>query len=212
MREFNLIPEEFTQRLRLRDVLLRYGLALGILLAVCGGSSLYAQRFVADARAEIDALRAEQALTQREQERLSQLQKRKELLANDFLLLQSLSAGEPMPRLVAAIESAVPEGTVWFNSMQFRRAGIRAKDDPVTRQPSYFIMATEVTDFPKEWESMTHMTIHGEAQDHAALSNFVQRLFAQPMIDDVRVQRSSRGEDGVTFHLAVVVKTAQEAS
>ena len=51
------------------------------------------------------------------------------------------------------------------------------------------------------------MTIHGEAKDHAALSTFVQRLFRQKDIEDVRIQRSAQSDRGVEFQLAVVLVT-----
>ena len=114
-----------------------------------------------------------------------------------------------MPDLVGAIESARTNDDVRFESWHFRRAGILTEDEPEARPPSYFVVADRPEDFPKSWESMTHMTIHGEAKDHSALSLFVQRLFAQPNIDDVRIQRSSQTLTGVAFHLAVVVRTQE---
>lgn len=55
------------------------------------------------------------------------------------------------------------------------------------------------------------MTIRGRASDHSALSGFVKNLFAQPEIEDVRVQRTfaqpDRGKNVVNFELAVVLTT-----
>ena len=57
----------------------------------------------------------------------------------------------------------------------------------------------------------TNMTIRGQARDHSALSGFVQRLFAQPEIDDVRIRRTSLISDdraeAVDFELAIVLNT-----
>ena len=53
------------------------------------------------------------------------------------------------------------------------------------------------------------MSIHGQARDHQALSNFVRALFEQGQISDVSVQKTTRVEYGggtvVDFNLTVVL-------
>ena len=56
------------------------------------------------------------------------------------------------------------------------------------------------------------MKIAGQAQDHVALSEFVQRLIKQPAIRDVRVRNTSLRrftlETVVDFDLAIVINSA----
>ncbi len=212
MSEFNLVPEEFRAREKKRGALTMTGIALGAVLVLSGAAYLVVASLLDSRGEEVQTLRQQKALSMQQQTKLSELQRRKEKLQTDMRLLSSLRSGATMPELVAAIEQALPGDEVRFENWQFRRAGIRTEDEPEARPPSYFFITSEEKDFPKVWESMTHMTIQGVAKDHGALSRFVQRLFQQPNIDDVRIQRSEQGVHGVTFHVAVVVRSAEDFS
>ncbi len=212
MSEFNLVPEEFRTREKKRSALTLTGVGLAAVLVLSGAAYLAAASMLDSRGEEVQMLRQQKALSVQQQQKLTELQRRKEKLQTDMRLLSSLRSGATMPELVAAIEQALPGDEVRFENWQFRRAGIRTEDEPEARPPSYFILANRDEDFPRMWESMTHMTIQGVAKDHGALSRFVQRLFQQPNIDDVRIQRSEQGLHGVTFHVAVVVRSAEDFS
>jgi len=206
MSEFNLIPAEFHARVRQRRLLLLNASAAVAVVLLCVGSLGIAHHLLDQREAELIVLRQHKALSVQQQDRLTYLQSQKTKLESDLRLLSSLQSTVPMADIVVAVEDAAQPADVHFQSWAFRRAGIRTADDPEVRQPSYYVLAAEQT-FPVSWESLTHMTIHGEAKDHAALSTFVQRLFEQRDIEDVRIQRSSRTERGVEFQLAVVMAT-----
>ncbi len=212
MGEFNLVPEEFTQRENKRSALKVGGTVIGGVVGLCLAAFVFTETLVAAQEVEVGQLREHQAISMQQRDKLTNLQRQKEKLQTDMLLLSSLRSGTTMPQLVQAIEAAIPDGDVRFESWLFRRAGIRTEDEPEARPPSYFFIKADGGAFPKAWESMTHMTIQGEAKDHSALSRFVQRLFSQPNIDDVRIQRSSQSESGVSFHLAVVVRSEEGES
>ena len=209
MSEFNLVPQEFFLREKKRSAIGISLLVLGVTTALVFVSFVFVETFVIAQEGEVTELREQKALSMQQRDRLSFLQRRKEELRADKLLLSSLRSGATMPDLVQAIEAARPDEDVRFESWHFRRAGIATEAEPEARPPSYYFVAAQPDRFPKVWESMTHMTINGEAKDHAALSRFVQRLFGQPNIDDVRIQRSSQSESGVTFILAVVVRSKE---
>ncbi len=212
MSEFNLVPEEFRQRDMKRTAVGMLGGVLAVVLVLSGGAFLFASSLLDAQEEEVRVLREQKALSMQQQDRLKTLQERKETLQKDVLLLSSLQSGATMPELVKAIENALPGQDVRFLSWQFRREGIRTEEEPEVRPPSYFFVLDDTKDFPRVWESMTHMTIHGVARDHGTLSRFVQNLFQDKTVDDVRIQRSSQGEHGVEFHLAVVVSSAEDHS
>ena len=56
------------------------------------------------------------------------------------------------------------------------------------------------------------MEFEGHAKDQAALSAFVQRLFAEADIEKIRVRHSSPIETGIEFLLAIVVVMAEESA
>ena len=209
MSEFNLVPQEFFLREKKRTAIWIAGAVISVVLALVMLSFVFVEAFVAAQEGEVAELREQKALSMAERDRLAFLQRRKETLQADKLLLSSLRAGSTMPELVQAIEAARPDEEVRFESWHFRRAGIRTDAESEARPPSYYFVAAQPNQFPKVWDSLTHMTINGEAKDHAALSRFVQRLFGQPNIDDVRIQRSSQSASGVAFILAVVVRSKE---
>lgn len=206
MSEFNLIPEEYHQAVRQRRAML-IGISVAVAVVVlCTGSISTAYYLLHQREAELIVLRQQKALSVQQQDRLAYLQGQKLKLESDLRLLSSLQSPVAMADVVVAVENAARPANVHFQSWAFRRAGIRTADDSEVRPPSYYALSEEKS-FPASWESLTHVTIFGEARDHAALSVFVQSLFEQQDIEDVRIQRSARNEQGVEFQLAVVMAT-----
>jgi len=212
MTDFNLIPNEYTAAVRLRRTTrMALGacvtslLILGLLLAAF-------QHYVGQREAELHTLQQQHAMSIQQQQRMAALVTRRDSLNGQALLLNSLRAGRPFGEIANTVESALEDTEVWLTSWVFRRQGILVEDEPLPHQPSYFVVAKDPKDFPKSWEHLTHMTIQGEAKDHAALSSFVQGLFAQSNVDDVRVQHSERRDASVRFTLAVVVKNPGQAA
>ena len=206
MSEFNLIPEEYHRAVRQRRLMLVGISAVIAVVVLCLGSIGGAYYLLDQREAELVVLRQQKALSLQEQDRLTYLQGQKQKLESDLRLLSSLQSPVAVADVVLAVENAAQPAGVHFQSWAFRRAGIRTADDPEVRPPSYYALSEEKT-FPASWESLTHVTIFGEARDHAALSIFVQSLFEQHDIEDVRIQRSDRNERGVEFQLAVVMAT-----
>lgn len=212
MSEFNLIPEEYYAGLRRRRLMLMAMSAAIAVVVLMGGSIGAANYVLSEREAELMALRQQKALSVQQQDRLTLLQQQKNKLESDLRLLSSLQSGAPITRVVAAVERAAKPAGVNFENWSFVRAGIRTGTDTEARPPSYYALATADQGFPTTWESLAHMTIEGRAKDHAALSTFVQSLFEQPDIEDVRIQRASKGEQGVEFDLAVIIATAGDAA
>lgn len=206
MSEFNLIPEEYHRAVRQRRLMLIGISAVIAVVVLCLGSIGGAYYLLDQREAELIVLRQQKALSVQQQDRLTYLQGQKQKLESDLRLLSSLQSPMAVADVVLAVENAARPAGVHFQSWAFRRAGIRTADDLEVRPPSYYVLSEEKT-FPASWESLTHVTIFGEARDHAALSTFVQSLFEQQDIEDVRIQRSARNEHGVEFQLAVVMAT-----
>jgi len=85
-------------------------------------------------------------------------------------------------------------------------------------ETGYFIIVSEDADpfANPDLEVETHMTIHGQAKDHQALSKFVRALFEQQDIKDVNVQRTSQTNyangRAVDFDMTVVLNSAFKES
>jgi len=212
MSEFNLIPEEYFAGLRKRRLML-LGMGAAIAVVILLGGSIGAANWVlAERESELQLLREQKALSVQQQAQLTDLQMQKTRLESDLRLLSSLQSGAPVTKIIEAVETAAGQSGVHFESWSFMRSGIRAGEDKEAKPPSYYALAMAEQGFPASWESLAHMALEGRAKDHATLSAFVQKLFEQPDIEDVRIQRSSQSESGIEFHLAIVVATAGESA
>ncbi|MEZ5595579.1 MAG: hypothetical protein R3E84_04175 [Pseudomonadales bacterium] len=206
MSEFNLIPPEYFARARQRRLMLLSACG-GVLLVLLCGVGIGASGYLLSQRdAELQTLRQQKALSELQQQRLTWLQEQKQKLQAEQRLLASLSGGRPVGEALAIVEAAAAPNGVRFESLAVRRAGIRAEGADV-RPPLAFTGSGAIMEFPASWDSLTQMTLQGEAKDHAALSGFVQALFREKGIEDVKIQRSGQVEKGVVFTLAIVFAT-----
>jgi hypothetical protein len=157
-------------------------------------------------------LQKKQAVSSQQRNTIAQLLAQKQQLDQQWLLLESLRAGMPAKKLMESVQLALREGEVWFIDWRLRRAGIVTQKATTVDNPGYFIIVKKSSG-SEDWRSMTHMTIRGQARDHATLSEFAQRLLEQSDIEDVLVQRTSQafGRDrqavAVDFDLAIVLNS-----
>ena len=212
MHEFDLIPAEYRDAQNKRRSVFVYTMLT--VAAVCGMSIglLFLESHVGTVEEEAQNLRYQQALSTKEQEYAVELRKRKQQLQGQALLLESLRSGASVTELVTTLEQALLTTDVVLLNWHFRRPGIVTDGDSQVRQPRSFLNSADASDFPRRWESLTHMNIQGAAKDHAALSAFASQLLQNSTVADVKVQRSTRDERGVKFTMAVEVKTLGSAA
>ena len=212
MREFNLIPQSYYVQLA-RKRLLRFGsVTLMVLLAtgIAGYGAL--TQWIEIVKLEVAELQQQQAVTSRQGELITTLNIEKKQLNQQWQLLESLRSGMPAKQMMESVQATMRHNEVWFIDWRLRRAGVITEKETAANQPGYFVIVKH-TGNPENWQSMTHMTIRGQARDHSTLSEFAQRLLNQPDIEDVRVQKTTRRAgrnqelEAVDFDLAIVLKT-----
>jgi len=216
MAEFDLIPSDYRSGL-LRRRWLKAFLAMLAAMAVLTGVASAALDYAAqEVASEIDRLQAEQQSNRQVAEQLGTLRKQKSQFSYQLSLLDGLRGGTPAERMFVAIDRALTDDAVWFQSWDFKRAGSSVKPtETPTANTGYFIVVPKASGATSEqvWRIETHMTIKGRAGDHAALSAFIANLFAQPEIFDVKVLRTSMHRSAkmqaVDFDLAIVVNGGQ---
>lgn len=169
-------------------------------------------------RERTTVLEQQRAVTVQQRAELEQLDARKRELTQQLTVLNGLRSGAPARMVFQAIDRALANNQLWFVDWEFRRAGVIVPEDQAhTVETGYFIVVPkdQAVGAPGEWGVQTHMTIRGQALDHAALSRFVDRLFAQDAVVDVRVQRTSlrrqRETDVVEFDMTVVLNSEANA-
>ncbi len=212
MREFNLIPQSYHLRLARMRMLRMGSIALGTVLVL--GFAAYGglNQWLRIVENEVAMLRQQQAVSSRQGELIATLNIEKKQLNQQWQLLESLRSGMPAKKMMESVQASMRHNEVWFINWRLSRADVVTEKETAANQPGYFVIVKH-TGNPENWQSMTHMTIRGQARDHSTLSEFAQRLLNQPDIEDVRVQKTTRrgGRDqeleAVDFDLAIVLKT-----
>lgn len=191
MSEFDLIPSDYRLGLAVRHWLLRVCLATGVvasLLLAAAGTLAYANN---DLTQQIRQLQTHHAMTTQQREQLEKLDSHIGDMRRQLHLLTTLRGGAPAEQVFHVINAALPQGSVWLQEWDFARAGT-AEEIVASVNAGYFIIVDDnATEPAPEWKVQTHVTLHGQARDHAALSSFARQLYQQPAVSDVRVQQAT---------------------
>lgn len=213
MHEIDMVPAAYRRAHAQRRWLVVLGgtAAAIILLSVAGRVALgFANTQVA---ADIESLQQQQTISVTQRDELQRLTERKTDYQQQLRLLTGLRSGTAAENLFRIVDQVLVEDELWFLKWQFRRAGVSNGDTGRAVETGYFLVV------PKEggasdaetWQVETHMQITGQATDHAALSQFVKRLFGRPEIYDVRVKRTElhrfRTRTVVDFDLTVIINS-----
>lgn len=218
MAEIDLIPNDYRTWLGQQSLLRRYVVmfaAINILVLIASiGIGQLAQR----SQQQAVQLKAENAITQQQQMQLQQLKEQQNEYERQWSLLRGLRAGAAIDDIFTLIDRSLISGDLWFLEWSFRRAGVIVDGEQRGVETGYFIIVSEETDpfADPDLEVETHMTIHGQARDHQALSKFVRALFEQDDIKDVNVQKTSQTDyangRAVDFDMTIVLNSTYRES
>ncbi len=208
MRDIDLIPASYRKQQAHKRQLIRAGSVLGTVVLVCVGGRLGLAYLTEQINTEIDTLQVQQTMTTQQRDQLAALQAQRKDSAQQLRLLQGLRSGTAAENLFRIIDRVLIPNEVWFQIWEFRRAGV-VQGGGSKAQPGYFVITTDNASVSEPWHVETHMKIAGQARDHVALSEFVQRLVQHPAIRDVRVRNTALRrftlETVVDFDLAIVI-------
>lgn len=213
MNDIDLIPQAYRTR-RWQSKWLKYSAVLfgAVMIALMTGLSAL-NTATANTKLRIVELQTRQSVTAQQRVDLQRLNGEKAELEQKFELLSGLRSGAAAEDMFVAIDRALTDDDLWFVEWQFERAGVMVAEGVRTVNTGYFIVVPDGAgqNVDGAVQVQTNMTIRGQSRDHAALSGFVRRLFAQQEIDDVRIRRTSASrndEDGIVdFELAVTLNT-----
>ncbi len=210
MAEIDLVPLSYRRLRRTKRWLKLFaGMYGAVLVCLIVAKALLA--FGVTVRtAELEELDADRALVAERKATLEELRATREVLEQKARALEALRSGAEPRAIFVAVDRAL-DNQVWFLNWTFRRAGEFVAADPRTVNTGYFITvpAGERTSETRTWQMATHMEIRAQASDHSALAEFVQRLNAQPVIEEVKVlntrMHAYESLQVVDFTLAVVI-------
>lgn len=207
----DLIPKDYRESIaRRRSV--RYALASVVLVClVASGASASLSNRASAIKAETDQMNQERALLTLLDKQMLALDQEQQLLDEEWMLLNTLRSGFAAEDLFHLIDDALPGDDIWFIDWSFKRAGVVAQEGVAGTNTGYFIVVnSDATGKPEPaWQIETHMSIVGQAVDHAALSKFVRGLYQQQQIESVKLNQTRVREYAdrsvVDFELAIVL-------
>ena len=214
MPDIDLIPSDYRQWLWQRQWLRRSAVTLvgGVALTV---AAWFAVDGVNEERrnriAELEKLRTDSTSLATA---ISAGRDKLAFVRSQLAMLEGLRSGAAAQDILVMVDRALADEDVWFDNWEFERVGVIVPEAPETVSTGYFIVVPSGSSAETGSDSKmvrTNMRIRGQASDHSSLSTFVRNLFAQPEIDDVRVERTYSGLSGresvVNFDLAIVLTT-----
>lgn len=214
MAEIDLIPEDYRDWLKKKAVLRPYMIVFIVIIAVTVASGVGLGHAAEQAKARASELQTENAISRQQQEQLEQLKEQQAVYERQWSLLRSLRAGAAVEDIFNIIDRSLDGNNLWFVDWKFQRAGVVVDGEQRGVETGYFVIVSpdDRAAADAEWQVETHMTIHGQARDHQALSTFVRALFEQPGIKDVSVKKTALTDYAngrvVDFNVAVILNSA----
>jgi hypothetical protein len=214
MSDIDLIPADYRRRLARLGQIKAHAVAL-VALALCCATAYagldYAQ---SQLKTEVDRLQQAKAITETQRADLERLHAEHARLSEQSRLQSGLSGGITAQRMFLVVDRALRDEEVWFTRWTFQRSG-KSMDKAAEPLPTGYILMMPKGDGQadaKAWRIDTHMTIHGQARDHAALSGFVGRLIEQPEVETAQLLNATlqrqTGSNTVEFELLVSIDMA----
>lgn len=214
--EIDLIPSDYRAHLARVGALRRFALILLSLLLIGGLAYTALRHQTLQMEREVGALERRTLITDQQRQQIARLRDVAKDFQHQLAMLGRLRSGGQAQDMFTIIDRAISPGDVWFRMWTFRRAGfvIEGDSNQVNRGYLAVIPADGGASSSKPWQVETHMSIKGQARDHSTLSNFVQNLFNQAQIQDVRVINTARSRykdtSVVDFDLRIVLRSTAE--
>ena len=221
MADIDLIPAAYRARWRVLGTLRRFALA-GAALLLLGLIALGMLRWrIAVMTPQLAQLRISTARGEAARTAFQNNTVQKHALMQDAATLASLRGSGEVARVTGAIDHAL-NPAVWFRDLTFtREQQLLLPGAPAAEHTGYLIIlpattsSTAVT--PEQtWRLTKHIEINGSATDHAALTQFLQRLGQQSSIAEVHFIRSnvhaSADERSIDFDVIAATQGPAKAS
>jgi len=206
--DIDLIPASY-RRERSFAIWIRWiGALLFALVMTTAGARVWLDSAIESTDAKVANLQMQQTITSGERDQLAALTEDKKEFQDQLYLLKGLRSGAATTDLFGIIDQALAGDELWFRRWEFRRAGVTNAEGQ-SIETGYFVVVSSDGTQNDSWRVETHMTIDGQARDHAALSEFVQRLLSHPEIENVHVRRTELQRFAtrslVDFDIAVII-------
>ena len=216
MRELDLIPASYKERLKIKKICRMFGFGFVLVLIFLFVLKFIFSFKIREYNAEIESLQKEKLLFSEQSQLYNDLLIEENKLSKYLEILKGLRGGPPVKQIMLAIDRVI-NADIWFTRWSFHRIG------EITESPQNDIQTGYIIIIPREasassqqqtWKLSTHMEISGQAKDHSSLSRFIERLINQPEIQDVKVintnARDYTAGQVVSFNIVVTINNRFE--
>lgn len=175
MHELDLIPEDYRLLCSTRRSIKRFGIICIILLLGVLAGKVVLNKKVADVAGKIAVLEEQQQVVGEQEQQMVTLLQNRAAKERQLQFINMLEQGGGIEQIFVVFDR-VMDKSVWFTRWQYQAASLVEEStdqgDQVNGDP------------------MT-MKVVGQAIDNTALSDFVDRLVAQPEIKNVKVNNAT---------------------
>lgn len=212
MSEIDLIPLDYRANLTRLNIVKQFIILLITMVLLTIISYTTFNYLTLQLKNNATLLQKKQVITRQYRSSLIQTQQQQSKLQEQWALLQRLRSGAAVEDMFESIDAALPD-KIWFLSWSFQRVGVVEVKTKQKSNNGYFVFIPQDEEIKKPTGTLlqTKMTILGQTHDHSTLSDFVQRLFKQSKIQNVRIVKTSQRRYSTTkvidFEIFVIVNT-----
>lgn len=212
MHEFNLIPNEYYQRIRIQHWLKIFAFSYAALICVIYSGHTFLSHLETQQNEYIGTLQQSKQVIISQQKELGGLRKEKQQLKKWHSIFNSLHKGPTAQHLLIALDRVL-NNNIWLRQLSFIREEETADANNIAVNTGYLIVVPQELNKGQRqaWRMKTHMTLQGEALDHSTLASLVSDLIDQQEIDDVRITKTASHryiyQTAVTFEVDLLLNS-----
>jgi len=212
MHEFNLIPNEYYQRIQIQRWLKIFALSYAALVCTIFGGAALLDHLETQQNEYIGTLQQSKQVVINQQKELSGLREEKRKLEKWHSIFSSLHKGPTAQHLLIALDRVL-NNNIWFRQLSFIREEEIAEVNSEAVNTGYLMIVPMDSGKGQKqaWRMKTHMTLRGEALDHSTLASLVGDLIDQQEIDDARILRTAlhqySNQTVVTFEVDLLLNS-----
>ncbi len=170
MHEIDLIPAAYKRQKNAKKMLVRFAGVYALLFLTLLVGKAYLSYKTTILNKEIAQLQEQQQAFSTRKQTYSQLQEQSSAVKKQLAFVELIQQGGGADKLFQVFDRVL-EGQVWMESWSYTAADLAAEESAQAGQMK--------------------INIKGHALDHLAMSKFIERLIAQPEINNVEVKNSS---------------------
>lgn len=186
MHEMDLIPESYRRVQKAKRMLIGFGALYVLLITLIIAGKVVLNMNTTKVNNQMTILQEEKKTITEQDIEISRLKSERTVVLKQLEFVELLQKGGAAGKTFQVFDRVL-NNTVWMDEWSYQAVALEEQDS--------------------EQKNLLDIKVKGKAIDHAALSAFVERLLAEPEINDVVVIKSAmlaKGESIVSFDMEIM--------